>query len=96
MQFSEETISLAKDVDIELKGYVFSARKEDLRRPRIVRVAAVQNTVDIPTTAPIHVQRDALHEKISNILRVAVTAGVNIVCLQEAWSKHYFHPTEDY
>uniref|UniRef100_A0A182INP9 Uncharacterized protein n=1 Tax=Anopheles atroparvus TaxID=41427 RepID=A0A182INP9_ANOAO len=86
LKFSEETTSLAKDVDVELKGYCFTARKEDLRRPRIVRVAAIQNTVDIPTTAPIHVQRDALHEKIANILRVAVTAGVNIVCLQEAWN----------
>uniref|UniRef100_A0A182R6X0 Beta-ureidopropionase n=1 Tax=Anopheles funestus TaxID=62324 RepID=A0A182R6X0_ANOFN len=95
LQFSEETISLAKDVDIELKGYVFSARKEDLRRPRIVRVAAVQNTVDIPTTAPIHVQRDALHEKISNILRVAVTAGVNIVCLQEAWTMPFAFCTRE-
>lgn len=95
LKFTEETITLAKEVDVELKGYFFTARKEDLRRPRIVRVAAIQNTVDIPTTAPIHVQRDALHEKIANILRVAVTAGVNVVCLQEAWTMPFAFCTRE-
>ena len=87
LHFSEEATSLAKEVGVELKGYVFTARKEDLRRPRIVRVGLIQNSVDIPTTAPIHVQRDALHEKVSNILRVASAAGVNVICFQEAWSR---------
>lgn len=93
--FSSEATSLAKEVGVDLRGYTFTARKEDLRRPRIVRVGAIQNTVDIPTTAPIHVQRDALHEKVSNILRVAASAGVNIICFQEAWTMPFAFCTRE-
>lgn len=95
LTFSDEATSLAKEVGVELKGYVFTARKEDLRRPRIVRVGLIQNSVDIPTTAPIHVQRDALHEKVSNILRVASTAGVNVICFQEAWTMPFAFCTRE-
>ncbi|XP_019546157.3 beta-ureidopropionase [Aedes albopictus] len=95
LHFSEEATSLAKEVGVELKGYVFTARKEDLRRPRIVRVGLIQNSVDIPTTAPIHVQRDALHEKVSNILRVASAAGVNVICFQEAWTMPFAFCTRE-
>lgn len=95
LTFSEEATSLAKEVGVELKGYVFTARKEDLRRPRIVRVGLIQNSVDIPTTAPIHVQRDALHEKVSNILRVASAAGVNVICFQEAWTMPFAFCTRE-
>ncbi|XP_055539167.1 beta-ureidopropionase [Wyeomyia smithii] len=93
--FSEEAYSLAKEVGVELKGYIFTARKEDLRRPRVVRVGLIQNSVDIPTTAPIHVQRDALHEKVSNILKVAASAGVNIICFQEAWTMPFAFCTRE-
>ncbi|XP_062546991.1 beta-ureidopropionase [Armigeres subalbatus] len=95
LTFSDEATSLAKEVGVELKGYVFTARKEDLRRPRVVRVGLIQNSVDIPTTAPIHVQRDALHEKVSNILRVASTAGVNVICFQEAWTMPFAFCTRE-
>ncbi|XP_058451009.1 beta-ureidopropionase [Malaya genurostris] len=95
IKFSEETIFLAKEVGVELKGYTFTARKEDLRRPRVVRVGLIQNSVDIPTTAPIHVQRDALHEKVSSILKVAADAGVNIICFQEAWTMPFAFCTRE-
>ncbi|XP_053695432.1 beta-ureidopropionase [Sabethes cyaneus] len=93
--FTEEANSLAKEVGVDLKGYIFTARKEDLRRPRVVRVGLIQNSVDIPTTAPIHVQRDALHEKVSNILKVAAAAGVNIICFQEAWTMPFAFCTRE-
>jgi beta-ureidopropionase len=51
--------------------------------------------VDAPTTAPINVQRDALHEKISRILKVASLAGVNIVCTQEAWTMPFAFCTRE-
>lgn len=98
-----------------MQGYEFSAKPEELRKPRIVRVsstifnfilyfyyefqfrqtepvfakqvAAVQNSIVRPTTDPINVQRDAIHIKIQNMIEAAAASNVNIICLQEAWSK---------
>ena len=39
--------------NFELKGYQFTAAKEETRSPRIVRIAVVQNEIVKPTTAPI-------------------------------------------
>ena len=39
--------------DFELAGYSFTATPEETRPPRIVRVAAIQNKIVLPTTAPI-------------------------------------------
>lgn len=53
----------------------------------IVQVAAVQHSIVKPTTDKIQVQRDAIFEKIAEIVRAAAASDVNILCLQEAWSK---------
>lgn len=70
-----------------MKAYKFTAIKEDLRKPRIVRVAALQNAVLTPTTEPIGVQREALYERITNMIEAAALSNVNVICMQEAWSK---------
>lgn len=71
----------------EIKSYGFSALKEDLRQPRVVKIGAVQNAIAAPTTDPIHKQRDAIFSKIGKIVDAAGADGVNVLCLQEAWSK---------
>ncbi len=76
-------------MNLELKGYSFDAQLEDTRAPRRVRVGLIQNTIVLPTSAPIAAQRDALLEKIGKIIGIAHQCGVNIVCMQEAWSKGY-------
>jgi len=63
------------------------AAKEDLRKPRIVKVSAVQNSIACPTTDPISIQRNKLYEKIGKIIDAAGADNVNVLCLQEAWSK---------
>ena len=73
----------------ELKGYKLGgALKEQLRPPRIVRVAVIQNSLVLPTTAPIQDQRAALHDKITKYIEHAAACGVNIICMQELWSKY--------
>lgn len=76
-------------MNLELKGYSFDAQLEDTRAPRRVRVGLIQNTIVLPTSDPISAQRDALLEKIGKIIEIAHKCGVNIVCMQEAWSKGY-------
>lgn len=78
---------MAEDRNVELKGYIFEAKPEDLRAPQIVRVGIVQNAIVEPTTAPISQQREAIHSRIREIVEIAAICKVNIICFQEAWSK---------
>ena len=73
-------------MSLELKGYRFTAEAEDLRPARIVRVGVIQNSIVLPTDHPVSAQRDALLERIGQIIVMAHQSGVNIVCMQEAWS----------
>lgn len=77
--------------NFEIKSYNFTAAKEDLRKPKIVRVGAVQNSICAPTTDPINIQRNKLYEKIGRIIDAAGADDVNVLCLQEAWSKFIFN-----
>lgn len=81
------TVGATNPLNLELKGYSFSAELEGLRPPRRVRVGLIQNSIVLPTTEPIAAQRDALLSKIGQIIGVAHLNGVNIICMQEAWSK---------
>uniref|UniRef100_A0A7G3ADJ9 Beta-ureidopropionase n=2 Tax=Lutzomyia longipalpis TaxID=7200 RepID=A0A7G3ADJ9_LUTLO len=92
---SEETLKIAKLNDFEVKGYRFGAEKEHLRSPRIVRVAAVQNSIVTETTAPVDVQRNAIYSKIEKIIAAAAASGVNILCLQEAWTMPFAFCTRE-
>lgn len=82
----EESRKLAENINIELKGYSIPAAPEELRKPRTVRIGAIQNSIVLPTTDPIDKQRDAIHSRISEIIKIASTANVNIVCMQECWT----------
>lgn len=82
-------------LNLELKGYSFSAEIEELRPARRVRVGLIQNTIVRPTTDPISVQRDALLAKIGGIIQVAHESGVNVVCMQEAWNMPFAFCTRE-
>ena len=53
LEFPQEAGKLAGDGNFELKGYSFTAKKEELHSPRIVKFAVVQNEIVKPTTDPI-------------------------------------------
>eukprot|EP00887_Chlorella_sp_A99_P002625 scaffold6.g2625.t1 len=71
--------------DFDLQAYQFKAAEEQLRPPRVVRVGLVQNAIQAATTAPYAEQRAALHARAREIVGAAGAAGVQILCLQEAW-----------
>ena len=57
-------LKLAEEGNFELAGYKFDVLEEQLRKPRIVRVGAVQNKIVQPTSAPIAKQVCDYHYKI--------------------------------
>lgn len=88
-------LAAAIPLNLELKGYSFTAETEDLRPPRRVRVGLIQNSIVLPTTDPVSAQRDALLAKIGQIIGVAHQSGVNIVCMQEAWNMPFAFCTRE-
>lgn len=87
LEISAEAQKIAANNNFEIKSYEFTALKENLRQPRIVKVGAVQNSIVASTSDPIREQRDALFKKIGIIIDAAGAEGVNVLCLQEAWSE---------
>ena len=87
LEISETSKNIALENNFEVKSFGFEALGEDLRKPRIVKIGAVQNSIVAETTAPIGVQRDQIFQKIGKIIEAAGADNVNVLCLQEAWSK---------
>ena len=104
LQITENASTLSQQNNFEIKAFKFNAEKEQLRAPRIVRIGLIQNTIVLPTTAPFKEQYLAIEKKIENILYAAADMGVNVICLQEAWTmpfafctreKHWLEFAED-
>ena len=53
MEVPAEAQKLADEKDFEIKMYRIGAGAEQLRPPRLVRVAVVQNSIVRPTTDPV-------------------------------------------
>ncbi|KAH8407703.1 hypothetical protein KR222_011044 [Zaprionus bogoriensis] len=87
--------NLAQQNGFEIKGYRFTARPEQLRQPRLVRVGAIQNSIALPTTAPIEQQREGIWNKLKVMIKAAAEAGCNIVCTQEAWTMPFAFCTRE-
>ncbi|EFN58757.1 hypothetical protein CHLNCDRAFT_34065 [Chlorella variabilis] len=80
-----ELAASAAAASYDLQAYRFQAAPEQLRPPRVVRVGLVQNSIHAPTTAPFVEQRQAIHDRVRQIVDAAGAAGVQVLCLQEAW-----------
>lgn len=78
---------LADENSFVIKSYKFDAIKEDLRKPRIVRIGATQTSLAAPTTDPVGVQRQKIFDKVTKLIEAAALENVNILCLQELWCK---------
>ena len=71
LDLPKEAIDLAGKRQFELKGSCFTAEKENLRQPKIVRVGAVQNQIVIPTTESVTKQViTIMHCLLAQFLRV--------------------------
>ncbi|EEF29621.1 Beta-ureidopropionase, putative [Ricinus communis] len=81
----ESAKSLSSEHEFDLQAFHFDADKELTREPRVVRVGLIQNSIALPTTAPLLDQKRAIFQKVKPIIDAAGSSGVNILCLQEAW-----------
>lgn len=76
----------AKEAAFELKAFKFSAAREQLRAPRVVRIGLIQHSIAAPTTAPVLEQYKAIEAKVRRMIDAAGAMKVNVLCLQEAWT----------
>lgn len=95
IQIKKENIDLATDNNFEIAAYDFPASNEETRSPRIVRVGVIQHSIVVPTDESITKQRQAIFHKIGKILASAAAEGVNVLCLQEAWSMPFAFCTRE-
>lgn len=87
--------STASKLGIDFKSFKMTAQPEELRKPRIVRIGAIQNAIVLPTTDSVARQRDAIFNRITEIIDVAADSGVNVLCLQEAWTMPFAFCTRE-
>jgi beta-ureidopropionase len=85
LSLNEDATKLSTSGNFDLQAFKFNAAPEELRSPRRVRIALLQNTIAAPTTAPYSEQRDAILTRIVELITAAAAAGTNIACLQEAF-----------
>ena len=76
----------AKETTFEVKAFKFSAAREQLRAPRIVRIGLIQHSISASTTAPVLEQYKAIEAKVRRMIDAAGAMKVNVLCLQEAWT----------
>ena len=54
-----------------------------------------QNKIHAETTAPISDQFNAIYERVEKMIDAAALAGVNVLCLQEAWTMPFAFCTRE-
>ena len=91
----ESVQNTASKHDFEVAGYKMTAKEESERRPRIVRIGAIQNKIVLPTDKPIPEQVQSLHDRLKVMIEAAGEAGVNVLCLQEAWTMPFAFCTRE-
>ncbi|KAK5638220.1 hypothetical protein RI129_012515 [Pyrocoelia pectoralis] len=85
----------AERSNLEVSLYGFTAKEEQTRLPRIIRIGAFQNKLPLPTTVPIIEQRSALFEIAKKAIGIASKAHVNVFCFQEAWNMPFAFCTRE-
>eukprot|EP01119_Soliformovum_irregulare_P025732 TRINITY_DN960_c0_g1_i4.p1 TRINITY_DN960_c0_g1~~TRINITY_DN960_c0_g1_i4.p1 ORF type:complete len:416 (+),score=107.15 TRINITY_DN960_c0_g1_i4:1176-2423(+) len=95
IELSSDLAQSAAKGNFEIKQFRLSANPEQLRPPRIVKVGLIQNAIVKPTNAPIQEQYQALQDRVEELLDAAGKAGVNIVCMQEAWTMPFAFCTRE-
>ncbi|XP_037971888.2 beta-ureidopropionase-like [Plutella xylostella] len=95
LKLNDEAIRKSEEDGIQLAGYSFKAANEDTRPPRVVKLGLVQHSIVLTTDNPVHSQRNAIFYKVKNLIEIAASEGVNILCLQETWAMPFFLCTGD-
>ncbi|KAL9650510.1 hypothetical protein ABK040_004729 [Willaertia magna] len=94
---TKEIESEAKKFNFEIKAYsmIHNVVKEQTRKPRVVRIGLIQNSIVKPTSDPVEVQYKAIEEKVERMIDTAGKLGVNVLALQEAWTMPFAFCTRE-
>lgn len=95
IDISNEVTGVSTLYDFEVAAYKIPTAMEQLRAPRLVNIGAVQNRIVLTTDKPVSEQISAHHDRIKIIIDVAGAAGVNVLCLQEAWTMPFAFCTRE-
>ncbi|KAJ3449787.1 beta-ureidopropionase [Anaeramoeba flamelloides] len=96
IKVTEEASNLSNKHDFEIKAFNLPVTyKEELRKPRRVRIGAIQNSIAVSTSESVEKQRNALWAKIEKMLIAAGEMGTNVICLQEAWNMPFAFCTRE-
>jgi len=95
LPISESVQATADNNHFEVKSYRFKAAPEQLRPPRIVKLAVVQNSIHRSTSDSVDAQYLAIQDRIETIIDSAGSQGVNVLCLQEAWTMPFAFCTRE-
>ena len=91
----EELQTIADSKNFDIAAYKFHAATEQRRKPRIVRVAVIQNQIVRSTSDSVEEQFQALADRASEMIEAAGAMGVNVLCLQEAWTMPFAFCTRE-
>ena len=92
---SDEALELSRDKNFDLQAFAIDASVEQTREKRLVRIGAIQNAIVLPTHEPVAKQRDAIFKRVEEMIDAAALCGVNVLCLQEAWTMPFAFCTRE-
>lgn len=95
IEISPAILDNAAKHNFQVAGYKMTAKAEEERKPRIVRIGAIQNQIVLPTDKPVFEQVKAIHERLKVIIDMAAQTDVNVLCLQEAWTMPFAFCTRE-
>ncbi|XP_063539696.1 uncharacterized protein LOC134748820 [Cydia strobilella] len=95
IKIKESNKQFAAENSFDIAAYEFPAKQEETRNPRLVKVGVVQHSIGTTTDKPIVEQREAIFNKIRKLITAAGEEGVNVLCLQEAWSMPFAFCTRE-
>ncbi|MCB9692372.1 MAG: acyltransferase [Alphaproteobacteria bacterium] len=95
LKVPDATAKKAADADFDIAAYRFPHTAEQRRAPRIVRIGAIQSKIVMPTTAPVQAQYEAIRDRHGQMIHAAGEMGVNVLCLQEAWTMPFAFCTRE-
>lgn len=95
LPITPEAAKMAAKGDFDVEAHKFHATEEQRRAPRVVRMGVIQMQVTVSTTEPVDVQYKAIVDRHVKMIHAAGAMGVNVLCLQEAWTMPFAFCTRE-
>jgi len=95
LELESDVLNKAAADGYQIAAYKIEAAPEEIRLPRLVKIGLIQNQIVVPTDRPVKEQMSSLEARIGSMIDNAAAAGVNVLCLQEAWTMPFAFCTRE-